>query len=539
MNRSRGAIALAVFTVALITGGWFLQRGFSAEATTVSGSALFDHVLASVAKNYVDSIPEQSLYVKAAAGMVDELGDPYSAFLPPDQLHSLNETTSGSYVGLGVEVDVRDGWLIVMAPVPGSPAEEAGIEAGDRVVSIDGQSTNGWNIERASRAIRGKPGTKVSLVVERSGVAERLPFQVVRRDIHVASARHPMMLTDRVGYVALTIFSDSSDDELRNAIGALRRRGMQTLLLDLRGNPGGLLGQGVGVSSMFLARGQDILDMRGRTPDATHDIRNRVAQLWPDLSVIVLVDGHTASAAEIVAGALQDHDRALIVGSPTYGKGVAQTIYSLGNDAGALKLTTARWFTPSGRSIQKLHSDTSSDNGDGDSAIAHPDTSRAVYHTDAGRTVYGGGGITPDVIVTPDTVHTVLAFQEELGAGNQRFRDALTETALAVKAAREVTSPDFTVTPAMRDALWGTVQAKHIALDRAHFDAAATQIDQLLGGEIAGFVFGPDAAFRRSVSRDVVVSAALELASRAHSEHDLLMEAAARSAKREVAAPRP
>jgi carboxyl-terminal processing protease len=537
MNRSRSAIALAVFTVALITGGWFLQRGFSTEPATASGSALFDHVLARVAQNFVDSIPEQTLFVKAAAGMVDELDDPYSAFLPPDQLHSLDETTSGSYVGLGVQVDVRDGWLIVMAPVPGSPAEKAGIEAGDRVVQIDGRSTNGWNIERASRAIRGKPGTEVSLLVERSGVADRLPFRIVRRDIHVASARHPMMVSDRVGYVALTIFSDSSDDELRNAIGALRRRGMQTLLLDLRGNPGGLLAQGVGVSSMFLARGQDIVDMRGRTADATHDIRNRVAQLWPDLAVVVLVDGHTASAAEIVAGALQDHDRAVIVGSPTYGKGVAQSVYSLGADAGALKLTTARWFTPSGRSIQKLHSDTAS--GDGDSAIAHPDTSRAVYHTDAGRIVYGGGGITPDVIVPPDTVHTVLAFQEQLGADVQQFRDALTETALAVKAAHQVSSPDFTVTPAMREALWAKVQSKHIGLDRARFAAATPQVDELLGGEIAGFVFGPDAAFRRSMSHDAVVSAALELASRAHSEHDLLMEAAARSGKREVVAPRP
>ncbi len=539
MNRSRGAVALAVFTVALITGGWFLQRGFSAEATPVSGSALFDHVLARVAASFVDSIPEQTLFVKAAAGMVDGLQDPYSAFLPPDQLHSLNETTSGSYVGLGVQVDVRDGWLMVMAPVPGSPAEKAGIQAGDRVVTIDGQSTSGWNLDRASRALRGTPGTAVSLAVERSGVAERLPFRIVRRDIHVASVRHPLMLSDHVGYVGLAIFSDSSDDELRNAIGALRRRGMQTLVLDLRGNPGGLLEQGVGVSSMFLARGQDIVDMRGRTPGATHDISNRVAQLWPDLSVIVLVDGHTASAAEIVAGALQDHDRGLIVGSPTYGKGVAQSVFSLGDDAGALKLTTARWFTPSGRSIQKLHTDTASDESDGDSAIAHPDTTRAVYRTDAGRTVYGGGGIAPNVIVAADTVNALLAFQEQLGAGVQQFRDALTESALAVKAAHQVTSPDFTVTPAMREALWTAVQSKHIALDRAHFIAAAPQIDQLLGGEIAGFVFGPNAAFRRSMSRDAVVSAALDLASRAHSEHDLLMEAAARSATRGVATPKP
>src|SRR6185312_14140195 len=395
MHRSRAVAALAVLTAALVTGGWFLQRGFASDLAPGGSSALFDHVFERVAQSYVDSIPAKSLYLKAAAGLVDRLGDPYSAFLPPDQLSSLNETTSGSYVGLGVQVDLRDGWLTIMAPVPGSPADRAGIQAGDRVVSVDGQSTNGWNLEQASRALRGRPGTTVTLEIARPGVADRLPFHIVRQDIHVASVRHPMMLTDRVGYAALTIFSDSAADGLRNAIGALRRRGMQTLVLDLR----------------------------GRTKAATHDIRNSASQLWPDLSVIVLVDGHTASAAEIVAGALQDHDRAVIVGAPTYGKGVAQSVFPLGDGDAALKLTTARWFTPSGRSIQKLHEDTTSDTGD--SAIAHPDTTHAVYHTDDGRAMYGGGGIAPDVLVRADTADSVLAFQEELGADIQKFRDAL------------------------------------------------------------------------------------------------------------------
>ena len=524
MHRSRAVAALAVLTAALVTGGWFLQRGFASDLAPGGSSALFDHVFERVAQSYVDSIPAKSLYLKAAAGLVDRLGDPYSAFLPPDQLSSLNETTSGSYVGLGVQVDLRDGWLTIMAPVPGSPADRAGIQAGDRVVSVDGQSTNGWNLEQASRALRGRPGTTVTLEIARPGVADRLPFHIVRQDIHVASVRHPMMLTDRVGYAALTIFSDSAADELRNAIGALRRRGMQTLVLDLRGNPGGLLEQGVGVSEMFLNRGQVIVDMRGRTKAATHDIRNSTSQLWPDLSVIVLVDGHTASAAEIVAGALQDHDRAVIVGAPTYGKGVAQSVFPLGDGDAALKLTTARWFTPSGRSIQKLHEDTTSDTGD--SAIAHPDTTHAVYHTDDGRAMYGGGGIAPDVLVRADTADSVLAFQEELGADIQKFRDALTETALAVKSAHGVASPEFTVTAAMRDALWRRLQAKHVALTSAQFAAAAPLVDRLLGGEIARFAFGADAAFRRSVARDTVIATALDLASHARSQHDLLMEAA-------------
>ena len=545
--RSRAVIALAVLSGALVTGGWLLQRGLTGGDAPAARATVFDEVMTHVQRDFVDSIPESQLYVKAAAGMVDGLGDPYSAYLPPGQLHSLNEATSGSYAGLGVQVDVRDGWITIIAPLPGSPAERAGVQAGDRVVSIDGRPTNGWTLEQTSRALRGAPGTAVALGVERPGVDARLSFRVVRQDIHVASVRHPIMLNDRVGYVDLTIFSDSSADELRNAIAALRRRGMKTLIFDLRSNPGGLLEQGVGIAGLFLDRDQTIVSMRGRTAQMTHDFRNDASQLWPDLSLIALVDGHTASAAEIVAGALQDHDRAVIVGSTTYGKGVAQSVFPLADDAGALKLTTARWFTPSGRSIQKPRADTAGDDAqdgaDGasaDTARAEPPlSSRAVFHTDSGRTVYGGGGITPDVIVTADSADALLALGRFLGPAIPGFRDALTEDALAVKAAGSVTSPAFTVTPAMRESLWRRLTAKKIPLDRAQFDSLAPQVDRLLGQEIARFVFGPEQAFARTIPGDRAIAAALDLAAGATSEHDLLMKAAARrAAKREDVPPR-
>jgi carboxyl-terminal processing protease len=549
LNRARAVIALAVLTGALVTGGWLLQRGLSGGAGLTFGRArLFDDVLTHVERDFVDSIPASQLYIKAATGMVRGLNDPYSAFLPPDQLSALSETTSGSYAGLGVQVDLRDGWIIIIAPLPGSPAERAGIQAGDRIVSLDGQSSSGWTIEQASRALRGTPGTSVALEIERPGVAQQLPFTVVRRDIHVASVRHPVMLDDHVGYVDLAIFSDSSADELRDAIGALRRRGMKTLIFDLRSNPGGLLEQGVGVAGLFLDRGQMIVSMRGRTGQITHDFKNDTRQLWPDLSLITLVDGHTASAAEIVAGALQDHDRAVILGTTTYGKGVAQSVFPLADGAGALKLTTARWFTPLGRSIQKPRADTvagDDDNGDAvplrDSAGAGgPLAARAVFHTDAGRVVFGGGGITPDVLVAMDTANGTLAFQRHLGPDIQRFRDALTEDALAVKVAHQVTSPGFAVTPAMRAALWHRLTAKGVTLSRAQFDSAQAQVDQLLGQEIARFVFGSDDAFRRTIPGDHAIAAALDLAAGARSQHDLLVKAAAqRGAKREDAPPRP
>ncbi|MBX6330821.1 MAG: S41 family peptidase [Gemmatimonadaceae bacterium] len=540
--RSRAFIAFTALTGALVSGGWLLQRGFERTDSVYARARLFDDVLDRVARDYVDSIPEAELYQKATAGMVEELHDPHSTYLTPDRLRRLNESTSGTYAGLGVQIDVRDGWITVISPLPGTPAERAGIQPGDRIVAVDGRSTEGLSADEARDALRGPKGSSVALLIERPGVAARLPFTVQRAEIHVRSVRHPMMLTDRTGYVDLTIFSQSSEDELRNAIASLRRRGMKTLLFDLRANPGGLLEEGVGIADMFLDPGQKIVSMRGRSPEATHEFTDEARQLWPDLVVVALVDEHSASAAEIVAGALQDHDRAVIVGSTTYGKGSAQSVFQLGGGAGALKLTTARWFTPSGRSIQKPTTDTTAASDDGDdrpdSAVEKPLAARTPYRTDDGRVVYGGGGITPDLIVaSEDSTDGMLAFWRSLGQDIPRFRDALTEYALDVKASKQVASPDFVVTPAMREAFWRRLAAKRIALDRAHFDAAARTVDRLLGYEITRYVFGADAEFRRKLRDDRVVAAALDLVAGASTERDVLARAAARRAAKQEDVP--
>ena len=522
--RSRAFLALAALGGALVTGGWLLRRGLVLGAAPASAQ-LFDDVLDHVARLYVDSIPRSALYTRAAEGMVQELHDPYSAYLDPAHLQRLNESTGGTYAGLGVQIDLRDGWITIIAPLPGSPAARAGIQPGDRIVAVNGRSTEGWNADEASEALRGRPGSTVALTVQRPGVGDPLPFTVERADIHVRSVRYPTMLTPQVGYVDLSIFSESTDDELRNAIGELRRKGMTTLILDLRENPGGLLEQGVRVADLFLDAGQTIVSMRGRAMGATHDFVDEARQAWPGLDVIALVDGHSASAAEIVAGALQDHDRGVIVGTTTYGKGSAQTVLPLDDGAGALKLTTARWYTPSGRSIQKAPADTTS--GDDPGAPAPPAAPRREYHTDDGRVVYGGGGITPDLVVpAADSGDGLLGFWRMLGPDVQRFRDALTETALAVKGAHGVSAPDFAVTASMREDLWRRLAAKHVGLDRARYAANAAAVNRLLGDEIARFVFGPEAAFEREVRNDAVIAAALRLATGAASEHELLMRAA-------------
>ncbi len=356
----------------------------------------------------------------------------------PDKLRSLNESTSGHYAGLGIQIDVRDGWITIVAPLPGTPAERAGIQPGDRIVGINGKSTEGDSPDDARGLLRGPNGSPVTLLIERPGVAGRMSFALARSEIRVHSVRHASMIGEGVGYLALTIFSDSSATEVQQAVEKLRSQGMKTLVFDLRANPGGLLSQGIEVADLFLDPGQPIVTVRGR--EATQSFADDAKQQWPDLKVITLVDEHSASASEIVAGALQDHDRAAIVGSTSYGKGSAQSVFSLDDSASALKLTTARWFTPSGRSIQKPPVKAPGDDDDEDSAPAVgaaadsggevPLSKRQQFKTDDGRVVYGGGGITPDLLVAPsDSINGTRAFWQLIGAGAPKFRDALTESA--------------------------------------------------------------------------------------------------------------
>jgi carboxyl-terminal processing protease len=332
--------------------------------------------------------------------------------------------------------------------------------------------------------------------------------------------RRASLLSDGVGYIDLKAFSDSTAKELTSAITGLLGRGMTKLVLDLRINPGGLLTQGVRVSDLFLNPGQRIVSMRGRLPDANRDYADTAAQRWPKLPLVVLVDGRTASAAEIVAGALQDHDRAVIIGTPTYGKGSAQSVVSFGPQGG-LKITTARWFTPAGRSIARRQE------RDEDEEDLPPIT-KDRFRTDAGRTVFGGGGITPDVVAgdsAPPLAEGNL--MRALGANAGHFRDAITDYALFLKGSGGVAGPDFVVTPAMRDEVWSRMKARGIDIPRTVYDEAEPLVSRLIAFDIARYIFGREAEFLRRAAVDKVLQKALELARGVTSEHELLRRAMA------------
>ena len=522
--RARTTIVVGTLLGALVTGGWLLQRGtHTGTFTAYEGARLFENVFRHIQNEYVDAVTDSALYRKSVDGMLYELRDPYSTFLPPDRFARLNETTTGNYAGLGVEVDLRDGWLIVVAAIPGGPAEHAGLQPGDRITAISGKQTKGWTNEEASKVLRGKPGTTVALTIERPGSLAPIELKVQRSTIHQSAVRRASLLGEGVGYIDLKAFSDSTAKELNGAITALLARGMKTLVLDLRTNPGGLLAQGVRVSDLFLNPGQKIVSMRGRLPEANREYADSAVQRWAQLPLIVLVDGRSASAAEIVAGALQDHDRAVLIGTPTYGKGSAQSVIPFGLEGG-LKITTARWFTPAGRSITKKRP------ADDDTDDQLP-TVRERFRTDAGRTVYGGGGITPDVIAGDSTTPAVEAeFLRALGAKTSHFRDAVTDYALYLKANSGVRTLDFVVTPAMREEVWQRMKARGIDIPRTVYDDAEPLVSRVIGFDIARYIFGGDAEFRRRASVDKPLQKALELARGARTEQDLLKKVTAHAA---------
>ncbi len=533
--RQRWGVIVMVSVISFLSGGWLLQRGAAAGGNVYQQARLFDDVLGHVSAYYVDSLGETDLYQKATEGMLEQLEDPYSVLLTGDDYKALTEQTSGNYAGLGIQIDVRDGWITVVAPLPETPAERAGVQTGDQIIEVDGKSTEGWKNDEAVKALRGTPGSKVTITVRRSGIPEPMKYTLTRAQIHIRSVPAGTMFEGGVGYISLNPVSETSAGELRQEIIAMKRKGMKSLILDLRYNPGGLLDQGVEVSDLFLDTKQEIVSTRGRARGATKQFFDDARQTWPELPIVVLVNEGTASAAEIIAGALQDHDRAVVVGTPTFGKGLVQTLFPLGEGV-ALKLTTARWFTPSGRTIQRTVESEEEQMEQAaleasDTLLGEPDPSasdsairaRPTYRTGAGRIVRGGGGIVPDLVIRTDTLtEPEREFAKALGTDLPLYRDVLTSFALEQKSTRGVSSETFSITPAMRQQVYKRLSEKGVELTPAEFGRGGRLVDQQLGYEIARYVFGRPAEFRRRAADDRQMQTALELLRKAGSPKELL-----------------
>jgi carboxyl-terminal processing protease len=523
MSRTRRAVVGAILVaVPLVAGGFVWQ---SREAR--DGAMLFDQVLRRVSSTFVDSVDAAALYEKAARGLITQLNDPYTTLYSPKEFAAFTQGTNGRYAGVGMQIEDIKGNITVSRVFPNTPAAGAGIAEGDRIVMIDSAATRGWIVDSVSSKLKGDPGTRVRVRFARPGVTDPINVTFTRATIHIPAVPFVTMLDGGVGYIPVQGFNETSSSETIRGIQQLQREGMKSLVLDLRGNPGGILDEAFVMSNLFLPKGKEILTYRGRG-DNNQQFIAQDDPLVPTLPLVVLVDDGSASASEIVAGALQDHDRALVVGTTSFGKGLVQSLFRL--DGGyAMKMTTAKWFTPSGRSIQRPRKfqngrfveEEAPDSLESDSARK----ARPAFRSDAGRVIYGGGGITPDVTVRPDTLTAVEQKANRQIAG--KVQEAYSTLAQYAEELRPtVRRTDFTVTPAWRSEYFRRLVAAKVPVDSATFFAAPGYIDRLMGNRIAKAAFGDSTVAKRQFVDDTQLQRALQLLRRGGSQRDLFAQIA-------------
>lgn len=406
--------------------------------------------------NYVDEVSPDRLMQQAAAGMTRTL-DPYTEFMPEEQMSDFELLTTGKYGGVGSLIRKKGDYVIFAQPYKGSPADRAGIRIGDRIVRIDGQEARGMTIEQVSALLKGSPGTKVKLTVERLLGGEQQELTLRRERIAIPSVPYYGYVADGIGYIQHSDFTEGSYDELRAALEALQREGeLRGLILDYRSNGGGILQEAVKIVSLFVPKGTEVVSTRGRAKDAGHTFRTESAPVAPNLPLAVLVNGNTASSAEIVAGALQDLDRAVLIGQKTFGKGLVQSTRPLGYNT-MVKMTTAKYYMPSGRCIQAI--DYSAHEGRG-GAKQVPDSLVHAFTTRAGRTVYDGGGITPDLRTEPQYVSRFAMTLYALG-----FIEDFVDDYMREHAADTIDNRTFSITDADYDRFVAFMQDKEVTYE--------------------------------------------------------------------------
>ena len=362
----------------------------------------FNEVLNAVSRYYVDEVDNHQLIDGAITGMLETL-DPHSVLIPKEQLADVTERFEGHFFGIGIEFVMSNKWPTIVAPIADSPSDRLGLRSGDQIIKIEAKSTYNYKESEVIERLRGAQGTKVQITIKRPALEDPFDVTITRDKISIFSVEPVFLIDDRTGYLRIKRFSKTTSEELEQALTKLEAQGMKNLVLDLRSNPGGFLDQAVSVADKFLERGRKIVYTRGRIPQASDDFYATDDDHHPQIPLIILLDHGSASASEIIAGACQDWDRALIVGETSFGKGLVQNQIGL-KDGSAIRVTTSKYYTPSGRLIQR-HYESGHTNEYLEAAYDDVDPNldpdslkdRPVYKTSSGRLVYGGGGITPDV----------------------------------------------------------------------------------------------------------------------------------------------
>jgi carboxyl-terminal processing protease len=528
--------ALFVVVVCALVGGLF-GRGALAQDQVPDQYKVFTSALQAIEDNYVGEFESDRLVYSAITGMLGTL-DPHSSFMSPQDYARMRERQEGRYYGLGISIQVVDGNITVFTVFEGSPAYQKGLRRGDIITRIEGEDTKGWQVEQAVGKLRGPKGTNVSIAIKRTGYDKPIDLQVPRDEVRMPTVHAAVMLDATTGYVRLQDFGESTDQELGRALRDLTKEGMKRLVLDLRENPGGALDQAIKVSNRFLPRGDLIVYTRGRAPNSDQDYRATENSDFLNLPMVTLVNRNSASASEIVSGALQDHDRSLIVGETTFGKALVQSVYKVSQNAGAA-ITTARYYTPSGRLIQRPW-DNSFDEyityryRDQDANKVHRPEDEKL--TDGGRKVYSGGGVEPDKRFDgPFDGFNPSRFSRSLSGRNlfdtfaQRF-SRRGDTRIAPGANARELAPDYQVTDEMVAEFKELAQKSPIKWEEAAWQQDIEFIKAMIQREIDVDLFGVAAAYKNLAKRDPQLQFALTQFTEAQQLLELSRKAPARRA---------
>jgi len=509
--KTRNAL-LPVVVVAFICMAVLLTSyGLRAEkdGTMLQSLRLFSEILTNAQSKYVRPIDAQKLIRTAIDAMLNEL-DPHSVYMDEEELKELRIGTRGEFGGLGITIGLTKEILTVISPLEGTPAFRAGIIAGDKIVKIEGKSTKGITLKDAVKKLRGKPGTEVNISVQREGLEEVLEFTIERAIIKIKPVPYSGMVSKDVGYIRLARFSRDSGIEVGRAVDSLRAVGARKFIVDIRNNSGGLLDQAVQVSDVFLEKGEEIVSTGGRIPGSSRRFHAIKTSRIKDAPLVVLVNKGSASASEILSGAVQDWDRGLVVGTPTFGKGSVQTIIPI-SAGGGLKLTTAEWYTPSGRLINKPH------NPDEDEAAEVDSTARSLeeFHTIGGlkRIVYGGGGITPDIELTSPEWSK---FGTELYNRRRFFDFSVKYTATHKNIKRP-----FKAEKSILDEFKSYLKDNDVTPTAAEMDSTLEFIAWMIEQEVSSSLWGTSGKYEAMLSGDTWVKEAVALLEMSHVPKDL------------------
>ena len=544
----------AIILIAAVVGGTIGRSRRFRHSVPASGAVSYteaddiekdyNEAIAAISVEYAGDIDYEKATQAAIQGMLSTL-DPHSMYFPYNEFKKLKEDQDSRFYGIGVTiVQHRDG-VYIQSAVEGTPAGRLGLRYGDRILEVDGKDARDWSSEQVSKTVRGGRGEPVKIKVDRAGSQAPLEFTIIRDAVPLPSIRNAYMLRPGTGYVGLTGgFQSTSDEELREALDKLKGQGMRQVILDMRGNPGGLLNQAIDVASEFLPRGQVVVSVKGRTEYSDQIVYKSSGSDPEDVPLVVLINRGTASASEIVAGAIQDHDRGLIVGETSFGKGLVQHVFQLPFNTG-LTLTTARYYTPSGRSLQRDYSsgslydyytrhDAEETKSQGsasssstslrsvDSPLAqasptpHPQNGPAVK-TLAGRVFYGGGGITPDIEVKPLTfsplrnriAEAAFQFTRQLAAGLVPGLESYKVE--RVQYGKTAKASDYPISDRVIEAFRNFVRADtESQLTAAQLEEEIEFVKLRLREEIVTAAFSNDAGARVLLDSDPQVLRALE-----------------------------